>query len=233
MSGSHDANDAREPLDVLPDRTRAWWTSVLAGQVDAAHPVHGNNLKTQIDGDTLIVSGTVATEEDRNAIAAETEHLKGHGIRTVRNEVEVMPEVTDEAGLLIQTLIGIFESPELAGFAKDYLEGHAHVKPLLLEVIAPGSAENSRDELRALLPEAFWADADKALEAGQVLLIVSVDETQAFEGRRLLAEETPSLQTLILPPEAASNVVSAQRSLDRVEEPSDDSAEQRQRGGAR
>jgi hypothetical protein len=223
MTGGHDAGDARESLDVLPDSTRAWWTSVLAGQVDAAHPIHGSNLKTRIDGDTLIVSGTVATEGDRSSIAAETEHLKGHGIRNVRNEVEVLPEVTDEAGLLSQTLVGVFESPELAGFAKDYLEGHAHVRPLLLQVIAPRPAENGRAEVRAVLPEAFWKDAEKALEAEQVLLIVSVDETEAFEARRLLAEETPSLQTLVLPPEAADNVASARRSLYRVEEESHDS----------
>src|SRR5580693_7741320 len=88
---------SRDSLQALPDQIRAWWTSVLTGQVDAAHPVHGANLKTDVEGDTLVVSGTVATDEDREEIAAETEHLKGHGITTVRNELEVVPEVTDES----------------------------------------------------------------------------------------------------------------------------------------
>jgi hypothetical protein len=221
-------NEANESLEMLPDSTRAWWTSVLTGQVDAPHPVHGSNLKTQLEGDTLVISGTVATEEDRSAIGAETEHLRGHGIRTVRNELEVVPDVTDQAGLLAQTLVGLFETAELAGFAESYLESHTHVHPKLLQAIAPES-DDGRAKLRALLPEAFWSDAEKALEAGQALLIVSVDETEAFSARRLLAEETRSLQTLLLPPEAAGNLASARRSLDHVTAAAGESAEAQRR----
>ena len=205
---------AGETLRMLPDSTRAWWTSVLTGQVDASHPIHGTKLKTRLEGDTLIVSGTVATEEDREEIAAETEHLKGHGIATVRDELEVVPEVTDESGLLVQTLVGIFENAELAGFAESYLEGHVHVRQQLLKVIAPAGPVDGADgraELRALLPEAFWEDAGKALDEGHALLIVTVDETEAFKTREVLEEETRSLRTLILPPEAAGNAGSAQR----------------------
>lgn len=216
MADEQSTHGGDESLDVLPDNTRAWWTSVLSGQVDAPHPVHGTNLKTRLEGETLIVSGTVATEEDRDEIAAETEHLKGHGISTVRNELEVVPEVTDESGLLVQTLVGIFENAERAGFAKGYLEGHVHGGPQLMKVITPDNAGDGRAELRALLPEAFWDDAEKALDDGHALLVLTVDETEAFKARELLDEDTRSLQTLLLPPEAAGNTVSAQRSLDQV-----------------
>ena len=211
MAQDEKTHGADETLDVLPDSTRAWWTSVLTGQVDASHPIHGTKLKTRLEGDTLIVSGTVATEEDREEIAAETEHLKGHGIATVRDELEVVPEVTDESDLLVQTLVGIFENAELAGFAESYLEGHVHVRQQLLKVIAPVGAADGRSEFRALLPEAFWEDAEKALDEGHALLIVTVDETEAFKTREVLEEETRSLRTLILPPEAAGNAGSAQR----------------------
>jgi hypothetical protein len=203
-------------LDVLPDSTRAWWTSVLTGQVQSSHPILGTNLSTRIEGDTLIISGAVPTEGDRAEIAAETEHLKGHGITTVRNELQVVPQVTDEQGLLVQTLVAVFENAELAGFAQEYLEAHAHVRPKLMRAISPESAEEGRAELRALLPEAFWEDAGKALDDQHALLIVTVDETEAFKARELLDEETRSLQTLVLPPEASGNAASAQRSLDQV-----------------
>lgn len=216
MADDNSTHGTGESLEVLPDSTRAWWTSVLTGQGEASHPIHGPNLKTRLEGETLIVSGTVATEEDREQIAAETEHLKGHGIITVRNELEVVPEVSDESGLLAQTLIGIFENAELAVFAASYLESHAHVRPQLMTVITPDRAADGRAQLRALLPDAFCEDAGKALDEGHGLLILTVDETEAFKARELLDEETRSLQTLILPPEAAGNVASAQRSLNQV-----------------
>jgi hypothetical protein len=211
---------AEGSLDLLPERIRAWWTAVLAGQAEGSHPVHGGNLKTRLEGETLIVSGTVATEDDRDRIAAQTDYLKGHGISAVRNELEILPDVTDEQDLLIQTLVGIFENGAQAGFARDYLESHPHVHPRLIEAIDSEGGADGRAQLRSLLPEAFWGAAEKALEDGHALLILSVDETEAFTARELLADETRSLQTLILPPEAASNVASARRSFDRVTEAS-------------
>jgi hypothetical protein len=216
MTDEQATGAAEGSLDVLPDSIRAWWTEVLAGQADASHPVHGGNLKTRLEGETLIISGTVATEEDRNGIAAETAHLKGHGISAVRNELEILPDVTDERDLLIQTLVGIFENGEHAAFARDYLVSHPHVHPRLIQAIDSEGGGDGRAQLRSLLPEAFWDEAEKALEHGNALLILSVDETEAFTARELLADETRSLQTLILPPEAASNMASARRSLDRV-----------------
>jgi len=216
MTDDQTAGDAQGSLDVLPESIRAWWTAVLAGQADASHPVHGSNLKTRLEGETLIISGTVATEDDRDRIAGETDHLKGHGISTVRNELEILPDDTDEQDLLIQTLVGIFENAEQAGFARDYLESHPHVHPQLIQAIDSEGGADGRAQFRALLPEAFWDEAEKAFEHGQALLILTVDETKAFTARELLADETRSLRTLILPPEAASNMASARRSFDRA-----------------
>jgi hypothetical protein len=227
------AEDERTPkseerLDPLGDSTRAWWTSVLTGEVDSAHPIHGDSLKTRLEGETLIISGTVSTEEDRAAIGAETEHLKGHGVTTIRNGLEVVPELNDQKGLLTQTLIGVFENAELARFAQGYLQGHAHVHPQLLQVISPDPEADGRAALRALVPELYWEDAEKALDQGRGLLILAVDETEAFKARELLDEETRSLRTFILPPEATGNIASAQQSLDRVTQDSENqTADQR------
>ena len=220
MANDQNHGERDESRAVLSDQSRAWWTSVLAGQIDAPHPVHGANLKARIEDDTLVVSGAVPSEEDLQAVTAETEHLKGHGITGVRNELEVVPVVTDQGGLLSQTLVGIFENGQSAGFAEGYLREHAHVREQLMKLITSGEQADGRAALQAVLPEAFWEDATKALDDGQALLIVTVDETEAFKTRELLDEETRSLRTLILPPEAASNTTLAQRALAQVEQAS-------------
>lgn len=204
-----------ESLEILRDRTRAWWLSVLAGQVEASHPVYGTTIKTDVKNGVLTLSGSVASEEDRKDIVAEADHLKQMGISRVVDELKVMPENNGDQGLLVQTLIGVFESREKAGFAEGYLEGHAHIKPDVMKVIAPGD-DSGPAVLRAILPAAWVGDAEKALEAGRALLIVTVDETEAFKTRELLDEETRSLRTLVLPPEPAGAAATEQQRLDRV-----------------
>jgi hypothetical protein len=205
-----------ESREILRTRIDAWWLSVLAGQVQEAHPVQGTHVKARMEGNTLILSGTVPSEADRQEIDAEIQHLRQHGVEEVRDELEVVPEVTDEPGLLMQTLMATFETAEQAGFAEGYLEGHAHIRPGLMKVIGADSAEAGRSALRAVLPEAYWEDAEEALEAGRALLVVTVDETEAFKARELLDEETHSLETLVLPPQPAQNLGSSRRDLDQV-----------------
>lgn len=212
----------QESVEVLRDRVRAWWASVLAGQVDGGHPVQGTSISAVLDGTTLVISGTVPSEADRQEIAREIEHLRGHGFDAVRDEISVEPENTSEAGLLVQTLMGVFENEEQAGFAEGYLEGHAHLKPEAMKVVAPRSDRSGRDAVRAMLSEPYWEDADRALDAGRTLLIVTVDETEAFKARELLDEETRSLETVVTPPETAERGRVLQRRLDRL--PQDEEA---------
>jgi len=188
-------------LEVLDDRTRAWWTSVLAGQMGEAHPVHGTDISAHLDGDVLVVTGKVPSEADREEIAHEVEHLRGHGVAGVRIELEVKPANSGDKGLLEQTLIGVFEDEAQAGFAEGYLEGHAHVRPEAMRVFTPAVADRQNERVHDRLPEQYWRDADRALESGRSLLIVTVDETEAFQVRELLDEETHSLETIVLPPQ--------------------------------
>jgi hypothetical protein len=188
-------------LDVMQDRVHAWWTAVLAGQADQSHPVHGTDVKARVEGNTLVISGHVASEADRDEIKREADHLKGHGIKRVRDELRVTGGETEERGLLTQTLIGVFETEEQAGFAAGYLEGHAHVATESLQVILPGDTGAGLRVLHALVPETYWPECQKALAAGHALLVVTVDEVDAFKVRELLEEETQSLRTLVLPPE--------------------------------
>jgi hypothetical protein len=59
------------------------------------------------------------------------------------------------------------------------------------------------DRLRRLLPEEFALDAERVLRKNQALLILRVDETDAFNVRRLLEEDTRSMWTVATPPDLA------------------------------
>ncbi|HLZ71691.1 MAG TPA: hypothetical protein VKV26_17450 [Dehalococcoidia bacterium] len=208
----------QESREVLRERVRAWWTQVLAGQVDHDHPIQGSNVKARLDGNTLVISGSVPAEADRQEIEAEVEHLRGNDVNEVRDELKVEPRGDERPDLLVQTLLGAFETAEQAGFAEGYLQGHAHVDPRRMLVLAAEAADDQRAALAAVLPEAYLGHAERALAAGRSLLIVTVDETQAFQARELLDEETRSLETIVLPPEPAERS-SMIRTLPAREEP--------------
>lgn len=200
---SREATGEQESLEVLRDRVRAWWTQVLAGQLDQAHPVQGSSVKARLDGNTLVITGSVPSEADRREIEGEVAHLRGNGVDAVRNELKVEPRGDEQPGLLVQTLIGAFATAEQAGFAEGYLQGHAHVDPRHMLVVAADADEDAHAALHAVLPDAYQQKAEQALAAGRSVLVVTVDETEAFQARELLDEETRSLETIVLPPEPA------------------------------
>lgn len=208
----------QESLEVLRDRVRDWWTQVLAGQVDQAHPVQGGKIKARLDGNTLIITGSVPSEADRREIAAEVEHLRGNGVAAIRDELKVESRGDEQPGLLVQTLIGAFETAEQAGFAEGYLQGHAHVDPRRMLVVATDADDDAQAALRAVLPDAYQRKAEQALAAGRSVLVVTVDETEAFQARELLDEETRSLETIVLPPEPAARSPMIRAGLQRGEE---------------
>ncbi|MHB8577538.1 MAG: BON domain-containing protein [Dehalococcoidia bacterium] len=231
MPSSGSLRGEQESFEVDKDRTRAWWTTVLAGQVDQSYPVMGADIKAHVDGETLVISGTVPAQDDKDDIEREVEHLKGNGVKDIRNEIEVKATTTDKKGLLVQTLVSVFENDEQAGFARGYLEGHAHVNPEGMRIVGPANAGRDHATVHGMLPEANWQDAEKALDDGRTLLIVTVDETEVFSARELLDEETPSLETTVLPPER-SDGGSAERLRDADEPESADASESQERSQA-
>jgi len=203
MSTDEPEDTEQPPWETLHDRTRAWWNTVLVGQLDGSHPMYGTRLNAALQGDTLVITGTVPTAQDRSDIEAEVAHLQGKGFTTLENDLVVSGGSADHAGLLTQTLFAVFESGEAAAFAQSYLIEHVHVHPEQL-VVFEASAPDAAQRIAAYLPEATREDGQRALDAGRSLLIVTVDETEAFTTRELLDEETRSLETVVLPPAAAS-----------------------------
>lgn len=207
----------RESREVLRDRVHAWWLAAVAGQVDQSHPIHGTDLTTRVEDDTLIITGTVPSERDLHEIERETQHLIGHGVSHIRNELKVVPQTTDEPGLLAQTLLATYDSADQAGFAAGYLEGHATLKPVLLRLLPPDDRQAARARLHAVLPAAYWHDAESVLADERALLLVIVDELDAFQARELLEEETNSRDVLVLPPEPMRLVATAHAALNAAD----------------
>src|SRR5579859_2767257 len=105
----------------IRERKRTWWTQVLAGPVDDTYPAPGAQVIARLEGETLVISGTVATEQDRREIEEDVNSLIGNGIAEARIELEIASDSTEERGLLSQTLVGLFESEDQARFAASYL----------------------------------------------------------------------------------------------------------------
>lgn len=207
---------------MLREQTHAWWTEALAGQASQAHPVLGTNVRAHVQGRTLVLTGTVASDRDRREILREAQHLKrGHGIAHVRDELVVQRNDVEREGLLAQTLIAVFATEEQAGFAAGYLEGHADFTADMMHVLTPDQGDQAVAELHALLPDTYWYDMERELRGGVALLVVLVDEVDAFTARELLAEETPSLRTLVLPPEPAETIRRVEAALKRTGDPAD------------
>ena len=168
---------------------------MLAGDLDQPHPVYGA-LKAHLEGERLRLSGELESEADRADLIRQARERIGHGIDRVDVAGLTVASRKEKPGLLDQTLISAFPNREAAEFAHAFVLKHSRVVPWQHEIV---DADHG-DTLPALLPEDFIRDAGKALDAGQALLILRVDETAAFRVRELLEEETRSEWTIAEPP---------------------------------
>ena len=177
----------------------AWWATVLAGDVSEAHPVFGD-VRVQLRGGLLRLSGELESDADRNELIRQARQRIGHGIDSVDVSGLTTANRRERPGILEQTLISAFPSRDAAEFARDFVIRHSRVVPKLSEIIDPSQA----GKLRALMPDDFVLDARKALVGGHALLILTVDETDAFRVRELLDEDTRSEWTMGAPPQLSA-----------------------------
>jgi hypothetical protein len=146
----------------------------------------------------LQLSGEVASNQERQRVIAEARRYVRRGIDDVDARRLRVAGRDEKAGILDQRLISAFPNREIAAYALTYVLEHSRVKPKETAIV--DSAEGQ--ELGRL--GEFARDAKRALDAGNVILILRVDETEAFEVRELLDEETGSLWTITMPPEPAN-----------------------------
>jgi hypothetical protein len=173
----------------------AWWAAVLAGDIYQPHPLY-TGLKVRLDGRRLRLSGELESDEDRTELIRQARERIGRGIDRVDvSQLTVAPR-TEKPGILEQTLISAFPSRDAAEYARDFVIKLSRVVPKQSDIIDADHA----DELRRLVPEEFLRTARRAIDSGDALLILRVDETEAFRVRELLEEETRSQWTIGLPP---------------------------------
>jgi hypothetical protein len=174
----------------------AWWASVLAGNVYAPHPIHGPDVKVRLDGNRLGLSGELESEEDRNELVRQARERVGHGIDRVDASDLTLAKRDEEHGILDQTLMSAFPNREAAEYARAFVIKHSRVVPMKDHIVDPDQPDGMTD----LVTEDFIPVARKALEKGKALLVLRVDETEAFRVRVLLEEDTRSEWTIATPP---------------------------------
>jgi hypothetical protein len=182
-----------EPAAAVVD---AWWTGVLAGEAEEPHPIYGERLKVRLKDGRVVMSGEVDSRRDREALIAQAKQKTGHEVDA---SALAAVERRERRGVLDQTLMAAFPEADVAELARDLVAQHTRVTPKAQAIIRAGQ----EDRLRRLLPEEFALDAERVLRKNQALLILRVDETDAFNVRRLLEEDTRSMWTVATPPDVA------------------------------
>jgi hypothetical protein len=185
-----------EPEGASASVVDAWWAAVLAGNVYEPHPVHGPSVKVHLDGNRMRLSGELESDADRQELIRQARERIGHGIDSVDTSDLTVAKGDERPGILDQTLVSAFPNRDAAEYARAFVIKHSRVVPKQHEIVD----SEHLDELHDLLPEENISDAHKALEKGKALLILRVDETQAFRVRELLEEDTRSEWTIATPP---------------------------------
>jgi len=195
MNRSHSSPTSSATLPEDASLIDAWWAAVLAGDVHQRHPLY-TGLKVRLDGRRLRLSGELETDEDRTELIRQARERIGRGIDRVDVSHLAVATRTEKPGILEQTLISAFPSQDAAEYARDFVIKLSRVVPKQSEIVDADHA----DQLRSLIPEEFLRTARRAIDSGDALLILRVDETEAFRVRELLEEDTRSEWTIGLPP---------------------------------
>lgn len=169
---------------------------MLAGDVAARHPIHGDELKVKLDDGRLVLWGEVASKRDRDQLVHEARERIGSGVHEYDVKgLKVRPK-EERTGLLSQTMVAAYSHRDTAEVALRFFLEHSRTEPIRAVVV------HRKDQLEAELPPQLVDDAAKQLERGQFLVAVEVDETEAFRARALLEEDTQSTWTIAAPPRA-------------------------------
>lgn len=187
---------ASEATNAPPAVIDAWWDSVLAGNVYEPHPIQGPSVKVRLDGNQLRLSGELESPEDRKELIRQARERIGHGIDRVDTSDLTLARRDERPGILDQTLMSAFPNREAAEYARAFVIKHSRVVPKEHHIVDSAHM----DEMPDLMAEDFLPDARKALEKGKALLVLKVDETEAFRVRELLEEDTRSQWTIAAPP---------------------------------
>ena len=179
----------------------AWWDGVLAGDVDEPHPILGEQLTVRLTDGRLHLFGELERPEDREALIRQARAHVGHGVHQIDVSGLRVRGRHERRGILDQTLVAAYQHRDTAELARKFVLEHSRVTPKHDEIVEP--KESGR--LGRLLPRELVEDAKKLLGRQYSLLVIRVDETDAYRVRALLEEETHSTWTIASPPRVATH----------------------------
>ncbi len=173
-----------------------WWKQLLAGDVAARHPVYGDELKVKLADGRLVLWGEVPSKRDRDELVHQARERVGSDLHEYDAKGLKIRSKDERAGVLSQTMVAVYSHRDTAEAALRFVLEHSPAKPIRAVLV------HGKDQLEAEVPLELVEDARKQLERGQFLVVVEVDETEAFRARALLEEDTQSVWTLAAPPQA-------------------------------
>jgi hypothetical protein len=189
------------PPDSVAAQVGAWWDAVLTGRLELPHPMHGSGVRVHLKGGRMRLAGEVQSREERDELLHQATKWIGHGIDGVDAKGLTVVDRKETAGILDQILIAAFRSREVAELARTFVLERSRVVPKRHEIIDRDHA----GRLSKVVPEDFIRDAVRELEAGRAILVLQVDETEIFNVREVLEEETQSIWTTAAPPRVSED----------------------------
>lgn len=181
----------------MADQVSDWWTRVLVGQTEVPHPVYGDAFDLKLHAGVLHVMGELVSDLERQNFIREARSYIGRGLDDVDIRRLVVKRRHGTPGILDQTLIAAFPNQALAEHALKFVREQSRVKLKEAEVV-----DAVKDGVLDRLGD-FALTVREALAKGKGIVLVRVDEPDAFEARELLDEDTRSQWTLAMPPAPA------------------------------
>lgn len=177
---------------------RSWWTAALLGQQTSAHPIFGARLNVRVEGDVVVLSGTVDSAEE-----AEELERQARAIDTVSSVVNHLTVAPNPEIYHLQTVLAVFpdrNAAELACNAMATWTIHDDAAPVVVERGEDGRRVLAERARAAALSAEDVAPFVEALDEGKVLLLERVPEDDALRVISAL-EGTRAEMIRTLPPE--------------------------------
>lgn len=180
---------------VVDNAIKEWWTNALLNEMQSAHPVFGNSIEVRIEGETVILTGTVDRFEQIEEIEDEARSIDF--VHDVVNKLTVTS--TAHSLYHMQTVIAVFpddEDAKLACHAIETAKIHESSGPHTLHGDETSSADLAERAKAACVGQEGIQRHLQSLQEGKVLVIDRVPEDDALrvisalEGSRALAIET-------------------------------------------
>jgi hypothetical protein len=182
----------------LPPLVAAWWDTVVTGEADDPHPIHGERLLVRLSEGQLKLSGEVESKRDRDELVSQARAQLGRGVTEVDAGDLKITRPKEKAGVLDQNIVAVFPNSETAELALKFVLERSRFVFKQKVILALGAKLAI-----GVVPVGFEADVREQLEMGRAALILRVDETAVFRVRALLDEDTRSLWTVTTPPQVA------------------------------